>query len=504
MTGSPQSEPVATHRWCSRRHALLECAFIALMIGGAFVLRVWPLSKMHFWDEAVYLQNAEVICCGKANYSELDSRPPLLSLMFAAVFLLWHHIYAADIAAALLNALGSAWLYLSGRMIVGRIAAAIASLLLAFSPFFVGVFPSGFASDNTGNSLLSDSPALSLILLAFWLLLRALRKQTELRFACAGFVLGLAVLMRFASLSSICALSLLILAADRWWRAAFACAAGFFVGIGPYLFWSRLHYGGVFETFRRGWQYYQGARESPLLYVRNFGNIFCWITLVGIALWVGRWVWQWKQTRSEIDLTEDRPAGQSRGLESFLWLWAAVVLVFFFALPHQEPRYAMPLAPPLFLIAGSGLSVLLTGRRTARRVVGSVLVAGLLAYSFLPDDQRFESPFVDRGVSEEMEVSEFLNYNVPRGTVLYSNFNYPLFAYYTNLPVYELPETGPDLYDALEDLPGDGILIAYTNKEIVPDPRPEWLHSNPHFRPFREFPSLVLYQYSVRGFHVHN
>jgi hypothetical protein len=41
---------------------------------------------VHFWDEAVYLQNPEVICCGKHNFSELNFRPPLLSLIFAAVF----------------------------------------------------------------------------------------------------------------------------------------------------------------------------------------------------------------------------------------------------------------------------------------------------------------------------------------------------------------------------------------------------------------------------------
>ena len=201
-TSSLNSPDDTLHR-PSYRRPLLEYTFIALMIWGAFVVRLWPLSKVHFWDEAVYLQNAEVICCGKANYSDLDSRPPLLSLMFAAIFLLWHHIYAADIATALLNALGPALLYVSGRTAVGRIPAAIASLLLAFSPFFVGVFPSGFPSDNTGNSLLSDSPALTIILLAFWLLVRALHRQSDLRFASVGFVFALAVLTRFASLSSI-------------------------------------------------------------------------------------------------------------------------------------------------------------------------------------------------------------------------------------------------------------------------------------------------------------
>ena len=60
-----------------------------------------------------------------------------------AFSLLWHHVYAASIATALLNALGPVLLYVSGRMIAGPIPGAIASLLLAFSPFFVGIFPNG-------------------------------------------------------------------------------------------------------------------------------------------------------------------------------------------------------------------------------------------------------------------------------------------------------------------------------------------------------------------------
>lgn len=262
---APQLDPAAPHnRGSHRRPVILESAFVVMLMAAAFLVRIWPLSKMHYWDETVYLQNAEVICCGKANYSELDSRPPLLSLLFAAVFLLWHHVYAASIATALLNALGPVLLYFSGRIIAERIPAAIAALLFAFSPFFVGVFPTGFVSDDTGNSLLSDSPALTLILLSFWLLLCALRKPTEFRFACAGFVLALAVLMRFASLSSVGVLLLLVLGADRWWRAALACGAGLAVGIGPYLCWSRFRYGGFFRTFRSGWKNLQGPGESVL------------------------------------------------------------------------------------------------------------------------------------------------------------------------------------------------------------------------------------------------
>jgi 4-amino-4-deoxy-L-arabinose transferase-like glycosyltransferase len=502
MIAAPHLDPpTAQHSSSPRRQVILETTFVVALVAVAFALRLWPLSKAHFWDEAVYLQNAEVICCAKVNYSELDSRPPLLSLIFAAVFLLWHHVYAASIATALLNALGPALLYVSGRLIAGWVPAGIAALLLACSPFFVGVFPTGFESTDTGNSLLSDSPALTLILVSFWLLLRAMRRQTDLRFAGAGFVLGLAVLMRFASLSSAGVLSLLVLGAKQWRRAAGACAVGFAAGIGPYLCWSRFRYGGFFRTLQNGWANFQGPAEPAFFYVKNLGTILGWITLAGLALWIGRWVWEtWKREGGDHPVTAVEPTGgrHSRGLDAFLWFWAASLLVFYSALRHSEPRYVIPVAPPLFLLAGSGLSWLLRGRAAAARVAGTILLGGALSYTFWPVHERFESPFIDDEPSEEMQVADFLTHSVPPTTVLYSNFNYPVFAYYTSLRVSRLPPSGPPLYDALSRLPSDGILIAYKADDVIPS-LPGWVESSPHFRRFREFPSIVLYTYRHIG-----
>src|ERR1035438_684983 len=64
----------------------LEFFLLFLLVAAAFLVRIWGISKTHFWDEMVYLQNAQVICCGKINYSELDYRPPLLSLIYAGVY----------------------------------------------------------------------------------------------------------------------------------------------------------------------------------------------------------------------------------------------------------------------------------------------------------------------------------------------------------------------------------------------------------------------------------
>lgn len=54
-------------------------------------------------------------------------------------------------------------------------------------------------------------------------------------------------------------------------------------------------------------------------------------------------------------------------------------------------------------------------------------------------------------------------------------------------------------YDVLNHLPPDGILIAYKENDVVADPRLEWLDSNPRFRRFREFRSLVLYECRASG-----
>ncbi len=107
-----RSDPSENDRSRSRRRKLaVESAFVILLVAAAFTVRLWPMSRAHFWDEAVYLQNAEVICCGKTNYSELSSRPPLLSLVFAGVFLLWNSVYAACLVTAFLNAIGPLFLY---------------------------------------------------------------------------------------------------------------------------------------------------------------------------------------------------------------------------------------------------------------------------------------------------------------------------------------------------------------------------------------------------------
>jgi Dolichyl-phosphate-mannose-protein mannosyltransferase len=478
-----------------KTNASLLIPSLVLLFAAAFLVRVWGLSYLHYWDEMVYLQNAKVICCGKTNYSELYFRPPLLSLLFAGAFLIRDHIFAASIVTAALNAFGPVLLFLSGRRIVGALPSALASLLLAFGPFFVGVFPAGFDSDDTGNSLLTDSPALTLVLLGLWLMLRALDRQKLSRFALAGFAMSLAVLIRFGSIPSVGLLCLLPILANNRWRALLATAAGFLAGLGPYLLWSRMTYGGYLETLQEGWKNVEGPSPPFTFYLTNAPIIFTWIGVLGLFLAAGAGlVILYKSLRNtaapKADLTISPTPEKVQG---FLWLWLLVDFVFFSRMPHKEPRYVMPLAPPLLLLSGSGIALFCRLPGKLLRPAGVLLLTAGMAVALLPSASRFDGPLVVPDHPEEMQASTFLQSSFPRTTPVYMNFNYPAFAYFTNYKINVLPIGGPEVYRAIDEIPEGAILIAYRKNESG-DPKIEVLNQDRKFEVLKEYSTLVIYR----------
>jgi 4-amino-4-deoxy-L-arabinose transferase-like glycosyltransferase len=495
-----------TAAWHSLRAPGRWAAFgplcLLLLVAAAFLIRLWGMTKMHFWDEDVYLLNAQYFLNGHAGYLEIDSRPPLLPLLFAGAFHLWNSDYAAEIVTALLNALGPLFMFLAGRRIVGQSAAAIAALLLAFGPFFVGVCPDGnggFVPNCNGHSLLTDCPALTLILVSLWLGLRALEKPTALRFAVFGFSLAMAVLMRLGSLSSVGVLSLLALAATGRVRACLLSAAGFVLGMAPYLCWSKLQYGGFFETLRQGWWNLGGSEEPFGYYLKILPQMMSWLGLAGLALWLLRKAWEFQKmpTLGAWFRSKDAiPGGNRLPWDLFLMFWAVAVLVFFSILSHKESRYAIPLAAPLLLLSGVGLSTLLMSRRNLLKKAGCALLAAALLVTIWPSHHRFDGGFIDHSVSNEMIVAQFLKDNLPSSTILYANQNYPDFAYYSGMNVIAIPEGGPELYQTLDSLPAGCILIAYRVSDPgdpPPEPPIDFLDSDRHFSRYREFPTMELY-----------
>jgi 4-amino-4-deoxy-L-arabinose transferase-like glycosyltransferase len=453
------------------------------------------MSKFHSWDEWVYLQNAQVICCNKNNYSELAFRPPLLSLLFAGVFWFKHSIYAACIATALLNALAPVFLFLAGRLTVGRIAACIASLLLAFSPFFLSIFPPGFDSDGTGNSLMSDSPALTLITLSFWLLLLAVQRPSFLRFFLAGFTLALCILMRFGSMTCVGMLLPLTLLSQQKVRSASATLIGLATGLAPYFIWSQQTFGDPFFTIKAGWVHVEGDTDPFTFYLRNAVIIFTPLALAGLLLFV---VWllfgPLLKRRGYLGTPQAETVPRHRILQAYLLAWLLIAFLAYSLIQHKEPRYILPATPSLLLLSGAGLSLFTAlPRQTGRRLAASVLGLCLLA-TFLPVRHIFAEPFLNRQIPDEEQAAHVLAAQVPPGTRLYMSYNYPALAYFTNFHIHELSHTGPELYTDMNAVPPGEVLVVYRQAEAPAQSDVAWCDANPGFQQIAAYPTLVIYQ----------
>jgi 4-amino-4-deoxy-L-arabinose transferase-like glycosyltransferase len=479
----------------SRTVVSWDVMFVTILFIVAATVRLWGISKIHYWDEMAYLQNAQVICCGKINYSELTFRPPLISLIYAAIFKFWHSIYGACIGAALLNAAAPVFLFFAGCLSVGRLASVLASCLLALSPFFIGIFPAGFDSDNTGNSLLTDSPALTLITLSFWLLLWAIGKPSFFRFFLSGIALALCVLMRFGSLSCVGILLFLTLLSSPRWKAAGACLCGLTAGLTPYLAWSRINFGDPFFPLKEGWIHVEGPTEPFTFYFRNAIPIFGPIAVAGFALYM---IWKISPYISELLSSEVNRGAQDTQLngmiQTHLLAWLILAFLTFSWIPHKEPRYIMPAAPPLFLLSGLGLSLVFALRRRKTRWAGFGILGVLLILTIRPLHALLSTPFIDRTVPDEERVGKLLSETLPSDTTLYMSFNYPTLAYYTNFRIHELPDVGPALYQDMKLVPPGEVLVVYREAETPSQADIAWCDASHLFARIAEFPSLVVYR----------
>ena len=50
---------------------------LVLFVVAAILVRIWGASRIHFGDEMVYLQNAQVICCPLGVWREVLRQTPL-------------------------------------------------------------------------------------------------------------------------------------------------------------------------------------------------------------------------------------------------------------------------------------------------------------------------------------------------------------------------------------------------------------------------------------------
>ena len=486
--------PRADGAHAGNRSAICAAILIAFVL-VAIAIRILPLTYSHFWDETVFLQHAKILVDGRTNFNEFSSRPPLLPFMYAAGYAIWDSIYVANVVQGIVSGLMVLFAFLYVRPVFGTIAGIAAAALFAFTPYVVA----------RSHDLLTDGPAVTLMLAAMWLFDRPGTRSALL----AGVVFSLAVQMRYTSLFLAVYLVLdAIVTRKKLPHLLFAGGAAI-LAIAPYLFWNYSQFGSPIFPFElakrvvREWT----ALVPPAFYFRALEEIFPLTVWALFAIGVADLLWhRWRLARGSPSPGDPDDRGQDKR-RIVLLAWGACFLAYMLTIPHKEVRYLLPLAIPVLVTAAVAWARIASLANTAWQ--GFRIVAVSLAILIVVAD--FGEAFaplvhepVDRVVSNEVEIAQYLRAHSSPQDTIYAAHNYPVFAFYTErrtVSLLPIQDNFDSVWQERMNLPG---FLIYThpdqlgeihsiNRALKPDR--SFLEMHSEFRAIQEFATATVYRY---------
>lgn len=481
-----------------RERLLCWIALGAILVVGTLV-RVLPLTAEHYWDETVYLQHARILLDGRANYDEFHYRPPLLPFVYAFGFALWDHIHMANVVQGIFAGLSILFGFLYARRAFGELTALVAAALFAFTPYFV----------EQSHLLLTDVPAVALMLAAMWLFDRP-RLASALG---AGVTSSLAVQTRFTSLFVLTYFAADSLFAGVRWRRLVCVAAGALVAIAPYLLWMQWTYGNALHGFEHA-RRITTEWTAPIpagFYFDALTQIFTASLAVLFAVGVVAAAAHGIRAARVVGTRRWHAALAAHGGRvtrvATLVAWGAGFLVYMLTIPHKEVRYLLPLAIPAVVVAAYGAAELCAWAARLAPVVRIPILLSVFATVVLDDAPAIHAlrkPWVDDTASETMQIAQFIREVSAPTDTLYAAHEFPVLAYYAErrtVSVLTIQDTFNRDWRRLMSAPGYFVYYAPVNigetharsAAFLPDLA--FLGSNPEFRVVRTFPHATVYRY---------
>ncbi len=477
---------------------LLAAPYLALaaILLAASALRIFPLTYSHFWDEAVFLQHAKVMLDGRSNYDEFFHRPPLLSVLYATGFLIVDSIYVANIVQGVVTSLAVVFAFLYMRRLFGVTAALFAAALFAFMPYLA----------HTSHDLLTDGPALTLMLCAMWLY-----DKPGVRFAVlAGVAYSLAIQTRYTSLFLGLYFLLDTVVAPQKARNFLAWGVAAAAALAPYLLWNQFAFGWFLHPFaiaRRivtEWT----APMPASFYFDALAQIFP-ITVWGLFA-IGVFGAMAPRIAAAVGSRAPAPAlaADPRRRCLVLLTWGVAFFAYMLLTPHKEVRYLLPLAIPVLVIAATGAHVLIDsiarllkiGRATAAALVGVII-----AIQFSPVLSPLRGPLIDRSKSNEVQIAEYLRDQSTASDTVYAAHNFPVYAFYSERKTVSLLPIQADFDEEWREVMSEPGLLVYTHPDRLGEihsidtslkPDRAFIEAHPEFRRLREFPNVTVYRYT--------
>jgi 4-amino-4-deoxy-L-arabinose transferase-like glycosyltransferase len=305
------------------------------------------------------------------------------------------------LVTALTALVAIAGLYLLTLWMFDRPSAILAALLLAESPYFLGL----------STCVMSDVPSLAVVVLAALAFLYAEEKESLVASALCGLLVGLAVIIRVTNVSILAGmLAAALLVRPR--RLRFAQVMAFAIGFAPfpglqawvnlhylgsmlssgYVFWAPKTYSSVFETFKLRFLFapvalhpiQHGNLVSYALAMLGLDGVVGQLTLGVETLFHGRYAFYpfpvaiFAGLGVLFALRRKRDASTMRALYLGFGFLASLLLIYlpFFTI---DPRFLMPALFIVFAAAAYGLVSANRGLQAGFAVIAlDVLLAGAI------------------------------------------------------------------------------------------------------------------------------
>jgi 4-amino-4-deoxy-L-arabinose transferase-like glycosyltransferase len=471
---------------------------LALILGLALFVRVVPLTYSHFWDETVFLQNAKVILDGRTNYDEFFERPPLLSIVYALGFALWDNIYVANVMQGLWTTTAVLFAFVYVRKAFGILAGLCAAFLLAFGPYFV----------ETSHELLTDMPAVALMLAAMWLF-----DKSGAPFALlAGVAYALSIETRFTSLFLMLYFLLEVAWSPRKLRQLVLLGVGAAASLAPYLIWLKWKYDSFFYPFvlaRRIVQEWTAPVAASFYFegVREIFPLSLWaLFALGVLLLLLHWIALSRSPRSAASGENAESLDQMKR-QTTLLIWGIAFFAYMLSIPHKEIRYLLPLAIPAVVIAAVGATTAYhwcARQATPLKVAGLVLGVFLAVADYGSPLLKLAGPFTDRSEWPEVQIARYLREHSTPADTIYAAHNFPVLAFYSERRTVSLLPIQEDFDRQWSDFMSQPGFFVYFPPEHIGEihalhpalkPDREFIATHPNFVEVRALPIATVYRY---------
>ena len=254
----------------NKKRLLIITIIVAILV-FSFLLRLWPLQVSHWWDETVYLQNSEVIFSGRTNFDEFWLRPPMLSIIFAGSYFIYHHLFTAAVMVALLGTLGVFFVYLLGKELFNERVGILAALLYGFSPFLV----------NASHWIMATMPSMTFLAISFYILLKATKKNNKWLYLFSGIIFTISILIRFTSIPLLAVVVAYAYLIKESRKGMLWFGYGLVGSMLPYLIWVQIKYGFFLSVFLHGSGAVSDQVGNVFYYFIYMFEVFSAIIIVG-------------------------------------------------------------------------------------------------------------------------------------------------------------------------------------------------------------------------------